>query len=123
MLGRVGVANIKVLRMDERSIADEVHDYSEGLLVIRGQLRLQVAGKRCGAGRPAVSGRGRRAAPRVAGQRRHAGDFRFARRLSVVFGLRRRQKSDNTLQKALSAGIISIEMDKMGCLRNDQLFG
>lgn len=46
VLGRVGAANIKVLRMDERSIADEVHDYSEGLLVIRGQLRLQVAGKR-----------------------------------------------------------------------------
>ncbi|BEN40026.1 MAG: cupin domain-containing protein [Serratia marcescens] len=45
VLGRVGAANIKVLRMDERSIADEVHDYSEGLLVIRGQLRLQVAGE------------------------------------------------------------------------------
>ncbi|MDI3148583.1 cupin domain-containing protein [Serratia nevei] len=45
VLGRVGAANIKVLRMDERSIADEVHDYGEGLLVIRGQLRLLVAGK------------------------------------------------------------------------------
>lgn len=45
VLGRVGAANIKVLRMDARSIADEVHDYSEGLLVISGHLRLQVAGK------------------------------------------------------------------------------
>ncbi|MBH2958501.1 cupin domain-containing protein [Serratia marcescens] len=43
VLGRVGAANIKVLRMDARSIADEVHDYSEGLLVISG--RLQVAGE------------------------------------------------------------------------------
>lgn len=50
VLGRVGAANIKVLRMDARSIADEVHDYSEGLLVISGRLRLQVAGKKwwCG---------------------------------------------------------------------------
>lgn len=46
VLGRVGAANIKVLRMDARSIADEVHDYSEGLLVISGHLRLQVAGKK-----------------------------------------------------------------------------
>lgn len=45
VLGRVGAANIKVLRMDARSIADEVHDYSEGLLVISGHLRLQVAGE------------------------------------------------------------------------------
>lgn len=45
VLGRVGEANIKVLRMDARSIEDEVHDYSEGLLVISGRLRLQVAGE------------------------------------------------------------------------------
>ncbi|KKO57381.1 cupin domain protein [Serratia ureilytica] len=119
VLGRVGAANIKVLRMDARSIADEVHDYSEGLLVISGHLRLQVAGEEV----VVRAGRGRRAAPRVAGQRRHAGDCRFAGGLSAVVGLRLCQKSDNALEKALSAGVISIEMDKMCRFRNDQLFG
>jgi quercetin dioxygenase-like cupin family protein len=45
VLGRVGVANIKVLRMDPRSVEEETHDYSEGLLVISGLLRLEVAGE------------------------------------------------------------------------------
>ncbi len=45
VLGRVGTANIKILRMDQREIADEVHDYHEGLLVIAGQLRLEVQGE------------------------------------------------------------------------------
>lgn len=45
VLGRVGSANIKVLRMDQQAIADEVHDYHEGLLVISGQLRLEVQGE------------------------------------------------------------------------------
>ncbi len=45
VLGRVGPANIKVLRMDPRTIDDEVHDYHEGLLVIAGQLRLEVKGE------------------------------------------------------------------------------
>jgi quercetin dioxygenase-like cupin family protein len=44
VLGHVGSANIKVLRMDSCSSEEEVHDYNEGLLVISGQLRLQVAG-------------------------------------------------------------------------------
>lgn len=40
-----------------------------------------------------------------------------------MFGLGLRQKSDDALEKALSAGVISIEMDKMCRIRNDQLFG
>ena len=110
VLGRVGAANIKVLRMDARSIADEVHDYSEGLLVISGHLRLQVAGEEV----VVRAGQLYQAA---------AGDCRFAGRSSAVVGLRLRQKSDNALEKALSAGVISIEMDKMCRFRNDQLFG
>lgn len=45
VLGRVGDSNIKVLRMDEMSSAEEVHDYTEGLLVISGQLLLGVDGE------------------------------------------------------------------------------
>lgn len=46
VLGRVGEANIKVLRMDQRSVIEEVHHYDEGLLVIEGRLQLSVAGER-----------------------------------------------------------------------------
>lgn len=42
VLGRVGAANLKVLRMDERSVTEEVHEYDEGLLVIDGRLELSV---------------------------------------------------------------------------------
>jgi len=45
VVGRVGTSNIKVLRMDEMSSAAEVHDYTEGLLVISGQLMLGVGGE------------------------------------------------------------------------------
>jgi len=44
VLGRVGAANLKILRMDERSVIEEVHDYDEGLLVIDGRLELSVKG-------------------------------------------------------------------------------
>lgn len=52
VLGRVGDSNIKILRMDEMSVEAEVHDYTEGLLVISGQLLLEVDGEcvRVGAG-------------------------------------------------------------------------
>lgn len=33
VVGRVGAANIKVLRMDEQSYEEETHDYNEALLV------------------------------------------------------------------------------------------
>lgn len=45
-LGRIGAANLKVLRMDERSVTEEVHEYDEGLLVIEGCLELSVEGKK-----------------------------------------------------------------------------
>lgn len=45
VVGRVGDSKIKVLRMDEMSSAAEVHDYTEGLLVISGQLLLDVDGE------------------------------------------------------------------------------
>ncbi|MQT92472.1 cupin domain-containing protein [Pseudomonas helleri] len=45
VVGRVGGSNIKVLRMDEMPSAAEVHDYNEGLLVISGQLLLEVKGE------------------------------------------------------------------------------
>ncbi|EHN8921272.1 cupin domain-containing protein [Enterobacter asburiae] len=45
VLGRIGTANLKVLRMDERSVIEEVHEYDEGLLVIDGRLELSVKGK------------------------------------------------------------------------------
>lgn len=43
IVGQAGPANIKVLRMDEQPYEAEVHDYNEGLLVIDGQLLLDVA--------------------------------------------------------------------------------
>lgn len=46
VLGRIGTANLKVLRMDERSVIEEVHEYDEGLLVIDGRLELGVKGKK-----------------------------------------------------------------------------
>ncbi|MEQ3408791.1 cupin domain-containing protein [Klebsiella aerogenes] len=46
VLGRIGTANLKVVRMDERSVAEEVHEYDEGLLVINGQLGLSVKGEK-----------------------------------------------------------------------------
>ena len=45
VVGRVGGSNIKVLRMNEMSVEAEVHDYTEGLLVISGQLLLGVDGE------------------------------------------------------------------------------
>ncbi|KDA94229.1 cupin domain-containing protein [Pantoea agglomerans] len=46
VLGHIGTANLKVLRMDERSVTEEVHEYDEGLLVIDGLLELSVKGKK-----------------------------------------------------------------------------
>lgn len=46
VLGHVGNANLKILRMDERSVTEEVHEYDEGLLVIEGCLELSVRGKK-----------------------------------------------------------------------------
>jgi len=44
VLGDSGTAHLKVLRMDEHSVNEEVHEYDEGLLVIDGRLELNVKG-------------------------------------------------------------------------------
>ena len=46
VVGRTGDARIKLLRMDACAHAEEVHDYSEALLVLQGRLELAVAGER-----------------------------------------------------------------------------
>ncbi|MFD9823584.1 cupin domain-containing protein [Streptomyces violascens] len=43
ILGEVGPACVKVLRMDELAIAEECHDTTEPLLVLDGRLELTVA--------------------------------------------------------------------------------
>lgn len=45
IVGQVGNANIKVLKMDEMAYAEETHGYNEGLLVLNGRLLLDVAGE------------------------------------------------------------------------------
>ncbi|RQQ06065.1 cupin domain-containing protein [Burkholderia stagnalis] len=42
LVGKVGPANVKVLRMDAQPYDEEIHDYNEGLLVVDGRLLLQV---------------------------------------------------------------------------------
>ena len=44
VLGTGGGANIKVLRMDGRPYAEEVHDIDEALLVVWGAMHLQISG-------------------------------------------------------------------------------
>ncbi|MFH8369690.1 cupin domain-containing protein [Streptomyces sp. NPDC018031] len=44
VLGRVGSAEVKVLRMDELPVREERHDAAEALLVLDGVLELTVAG-------------------------------------------------------------------------------
>jgi mannose-6-phosphate isomerase-like protein (cupin superfamily) len=52
LIAKFGSASLKLLRMDGSPYAQECHDYAEGLLVLEGELLLQVAGKlvRVGAG-------------------------------------------------------------------------
>ncbi|WKX70860.1 cupin domain-containing protein [Streptomyces sp. XD-27] len=45
VLGRVGSACVKVLRMDELPLAEESHEAPEALLVLDGRLELAVAGR------------------------------------------------------------------------------
>lgn len=42
VLARIGAASLKLLRMDAQPLAEETHAYPEGLLVIDGQLNLQL---------------------------------------------------------------------------------
>ncbi|GAP64832.1 cupin domain-containing protein [Mizugakiibacter sediminis] len=43
-LARIGGVNVKVLRMDGSASPAETHAHAEGLLVLDGELRLEVAG-------------------------------------------------------------------------------
>jgi quercetin dioxygenase-like cupin family protein len=42
VLAKFGDANLKLVRMDERAYPEECHDYAEGLLVLDGEMRLQL---------------------------------------------------------------------------------
>jgi quercetin dioxygenase-like cupin family protein len=44
LLGRVGSARLKLLRMDQAPYAEDVHDFTEALLVLDGALRLRIGG-------------------------------------------------------------------------------
>nr|WP_243494286.1 cupin domain-containing protein [Massilia violaceinigra] len=44
VLGQVGPARVKLLRMDELAYGEETHDYNEALLVVSGRMLLEVAG-------------------------------------------------------------------------------
>ena len=45
IIGQAAGANVKVLRMDGSVYPDEVHDFDEALLVIDGQMNLDIAGE------------------------------------------------------------------------------
>lgn len=45
IVGKAGGATLKVLRMDDAAYPEEVHDFDEALLVIDGQLRLDIEGR------------------------------------------------------------------------------
>ena len=42
VLCRVGGANFKVVRMDARAYPDECHEFDEALLVLEGQMNLEI---------------------------------------------------------------------------------
>ena len=44
LLGQIGSARLKLLRMDEAPYVEETHDVSEALLVLDGALRLRIGG-------------------------------------------------------------------------------
>lgn len=45
IIGQVGPARIKVVRMDDQAYEEETHDYNEGLLVLNGRMMLEVQGE------------------------------------------------------------------------------
>ncbi|PTT74933.1 cupin [Pelomonas sp. HMWF004] len=45
VVGRAAGANVKVLRMDDRAYPNEAHDFDEALLVLEGQMNLQLHGE------------------------------------------------------------------------------
>ena len=45
VIGTAAGANVKVLRMDGAAYPDEVHDFDEALLVLDGQMNLEIGGE------------------------------------------------------------------------------
>jgi quercetin dioxygenase-like cupin family protein len=45
LLGSVGAARLKLLRMDARPYPEETHGHTEALLVLEGRLRLRLEGR------------------------------------------------------------------------------
>lgn len=45
ILGKASGAQVKVLRMDECAYPDETHDFTEALLVLDGQMNLDIHGE------------------------------------------------------------------------------
>ena len=45
VLGKAAGAHVKVLRMDASSYPSEVHDFEEALLVVEGQMNLEIGGQ------------------------------------------------------------------------------
>jgi mannose-6-phosphate isomerase-like protein (cupin superfamily) len=45
VIGRAAGANLKVLRMDGNAYPNEVHDFDEALLVLDGQMNLDLGGR------------------------------------------------------------------------------
>lgn len=45
VIGRAAGSNVKVLRMDASSYPSEVHSFAEALLVLEGQMNLEIDGK------------------------------------------------------------------------------
>ncbi|STW07373.1 Uncharacterised protein [Klebsiella grimontii] len=80
ILGRVGATNLKVLRMDAHSVAEEVHEYDEGLLVIDGRLELSVQEeKNLRRARRALYSQSGHSSYGGRRQLWHPGDYRFTR--------------------------------------------
>ena len=46
IVGRAAGVNVKVLRMDALAYPDEIHDFDEALLVLDGQMNLDLQGRR-----------------------------------------------------------------------------
>jgi quercetin dioxygenase-like cupin family protein len=45
VIGHAAGSNVKVLRMDDSSYPNEVHSFAEALLVLEGQMNLEIEGK------------------------------------------------------------------------------
>ncbi len=46
VVGRAADANVKIVRMDDAAYPDETHEFDEALLVLEGQMNLNLQGQR-----------------------------------------------------------------------------